>query len=211
MTVSNKCIIFDFDGTLADSFSMAHRVFNELSGQYNYSPITDADVQVLRKQTATEFFSTLGIPLFKVPLLAIQARHELRRHIADVPPIKGIAEVLPILQQQGYRMGILTSNSTENVSTFLKSHDLQGFFDFTYCSHDIFGKARRIKILMRKYKLRAESTIYVGDMNADIEAAHKAGIRVVAVSWGYQAREVLEKCNPTWSLDEPCQLAELEM
>ena len=209
MTSSDKWLIFDFDGTLADSFKKALQVFNSLAEHYHYRPVSEDEVEMMRRKTAKEFFLSLNISLIKVPLLAIQARHELRQHSADIPPIKGISEALPKLQQQGYKMGILTSNATENVYAFLQSHNLQHFFEFTYCSRDMFGKARRLKALMRKFKLDPAFLIYVGDMNADIEAAHRAGVKVAAVSWGYQAREVLEKHNPTWLLDTPSQLIEL--
>ena len=209
MTTSDKWLVFDFDGTLANSFKMAHEIFNSLSGKYHYRPVSDHEVEAMRRMTAMEFFSALGVSLLKLPFVAIQARHELRQHIAEVPLIPGISEVLPVLRQQGYRMGVLSSNSTENVSAFLQSHGLNSYFDFTYCSRDVFGKARRIKALIRKYKLDPASLVYVGDMNVDVEAAHHAGVKVAAVSWGYQAREVLEEHNPTWLLDTPDQLAGL--
>lgn len=202
-------MIFDFDGTLADSFTLAHQVLNSLAKRYNFRPVADHEVEMMRRKTAPEFFAALGVSMIKIPFLAIQARHALRDHIAGVAPIPGIAEALPRLQHLGIRMGILTSNATENVDSFLRANSLQSFFDFTYCSRDMFGKARRIKALMRKYRLRPSSVIYVGDMDADIEAAKHAGIRIAAVSWGYQARDVLKAHAPTWLLDHPHQLAEL--
>ena len=209
MNANDTWLVFDFDGTLADSFLMAHRVFNSLAERHHYRPLPEDGIETMRRQSAKEFIAAHGIPMIKVPLVAMQARHELRQHIADIPPFRGIADVLPILQKQGYRMGILTSNATDNVYDFLESHDLDGFFDFIYCSRDIFGKARRIKALIRKHQLDPASLIYVGDMHGDIEAAHRAGIRVAAVSWGYQAREALASHNPTWLLDTPAELAEL--
>ncbi len=202
-------MIFDFDGTLADSFRMAYQVFNKLSGPFHYHPVAEDEIETMRQKTASDFFSSLGISVFKIPLLAIKARRELRGHIASVPPIKGMPDVLPLLQQQGCKMGILTSNSVKNVQSFLRAHHLEDFFEFTYCSRDMFGKARHIKKLIRKYNLDPAHVIYVGDMNADIEAAQQAGIRIAAVTWGYQAREVLERYHPTWLLDTPAQLAEL--
>jgi len=206
----DKWLIFDFDGTLADSFKMAHQVLNKLALHYHYHQVAEDEVEPMRRKTEREFFAALNIPLFKVPMVMVHARMELRRHIADIPLIKGIAEVLPILKQQGYKMGILTSNAIENVQAFLHRHDLERFFDFTYCSRDVFGKARRLKALMRKFRLDPASLIYIGDMSADVEAAHRAHVRIAAVSWGYQAREVLEKHHPTWLFDTPDQLAGLD-
>ena len=210
LTMSCECwFIFDFDGTLADSFRTAHHLFNQLATRYGYHPVEERDVELMRRKTAREFFTARGISQFLLPVLAIQGRRDLARHIAEVPPVAGIAEVLPRLKQLGHHLGILTSNATENVEAFLHTHQLQNFFDFIYCSRDMFGKDRRVKALMRKYRLAPEQVIYVGDTDADVLAAQKAGIRVAAVTWGYQAREVLSVLNPTWLLDTPSQLAEI--
>ena len=210
MISKDKWLIFDFDGTLADSFEMAHQVLNRLAVRYHYRPVGDDEVEMMRRKTATEFFAALGISLLKVPMVVIQARYELRQLISEISPIKGISDVLSMLQEQGYRMGILTSNATDNVDKFLKKHGRVDFWECVYCSHDIFGKAHHIKTLIRKHRLDPDAVVYIGDMNGDIEAAHRAGVKVAAVSWGYQAREVLEKHNPTWLFDSPSQLAEFQ-
>ena len=202
-------IIFDFDGTLADSFKRAHIILNELAERYGYSPVNEHEVSEMRRKTARDFFSSIGISMIKLPFVAIQARHELRKYISEVPLFDGMEAVLPALRNNGFHLGILTSNDTENVELFLQNHHLQQFFDFTYCSKDVFGKARRLRALLRKKKLSPDQVIYVGDMDADIEAAHQVNIRVAAVSWGYQAREILERHNPTWLLDAPEQLLSL--
>lgn len=208
--MNSECwFVFDFDGTLADSFRMAHRIFNQLASRYGFHPVEERDVEVMRRKTAREFFSARGISQLLMPMLAIQAHHELARHIREIPPVEGIAAVLPLLKQQGHRLGILTSNAAENVKAFLHTHHLQEYFDFIYCSRDVFGKDRRVKALMRKYRLTPDQVIYVGDTDADIHAAQKAGIRVAAVTWGYQAREVLSVLHPTWLLETPSQLADI--
>ena len=201
--------IFDFDGTLADSFTTAHRIFNQLAPRYGFKPVEDCDVETMRRKTARDFLAARGVSLLILPILAMQARHELAKHIAGVPTVPGIAEVLPLLRQQGHRLGVLTSNATENVEAFLRTHHLQDYFEFVHCSRDVFGKDRRVKALMRKFRLEPDQVIYVGDMDADIHAAQKAGIRIAAVTWGYQAPEVLSVLHPTWLLDTPFQLTEI--
>ncbi|NCC50669.1 MAG: HAD family hydrolase [Spartobacteria bacterium] len=209
METNNKWLIFDFDGTLADTFRTAYKIFNELAGPFNYRQVREDEVETMRRKTARDFFSSLGISMIKIPFLAIQARRELHKHMAEVAPIRGMPEVLPKLKEQGWRMGILTSNATENVRTFLETHNLQSFFEFSYCAHDMFGKAHKLKALMRKYNLDPAGIVYVGDSDADIEAAHQANIKIAGVTWGYQAREVIEKHHPTWLLDTPEQLTTL--
>ena len=206
---SGYSFIFDFDGTLADSFKAAHRLFNKLAPRYGYHPVEESEVEIMRRKTAWEFLAARGVSMLVLPILAMQARHEFTKHVPDIPLVEGIAEVLPLLRQQGHSLGVLTSNARKNVEAFLRHHNLQDSFYFVFSSKDVFGKDRRVKALIRKYKLEPERVIYVGDMDADIHAAQKAGIRMAAVTWGFQAREVLSALNPTWLLDKPAQLAEI--
>jgi phosphoglycolate phosphatase len=209
MTNNDDWIVFDFDGTIADSFELAHQILNKLAERHGFRPVADSEVEVMRQMSMREFFSTLGISLIRLPMLAVLARRELRAHIAGVPPIAGIPEALQELKKKNIHLGILTSNDPDNVNTFLERHNLRPLFEFVHCSRDVFGKAHRVKALIRKFNLTPEQVIYVGDMDADIDAAHQSGIRVAGVTWGYQAQPILEKHNPTWLFSDPAELLSL--
>jgi len=208
MALGLRCIVFDFDGTLADSFSQAHQIINQLAERHGFRPVHDHEVEQMRRLPATAFLAELGVSRLRMPLLALQARHELRSHMDAIDPIKGVPEMLERLGEQGLRLGVLTSNSRENVDHFLKRHNLLKHIEFVYCSRDIFSKSRRVKALMRKYHLDANHLAYIGDSDTDIAAAQHAGVPVAGVTWGYQAREVLEKHAPTWLVDSPAELTE---
>lgn len=206
---SHTCMVFDFDGTLADSFRRAHAILNELADRYRFRKVQEHEVEAMRNKTTHEFFAAIGVPLLKIPMLAIHARRELNRHMAEIPFVPGMPETLEQLRQAGCRLGILTSNSVDNVDLFLRVNDQRERFDFIHVSRDVFGKDRRVKALIRKYRLVPEQLIYVGDTDSDVLAAHKAGIRVAAVTWGYQARAQLEQARPTWLIETPLELVTL--
>lgn len=63
--------------------------------------------------------------------------------------------------------------------------------------------------LLRKYGIRPEETIYVGDETRDIEAARKTNIEIIAVSWGYNSKQLLEKQKPDFLIDKPRQLVDI--
>ena len=92
-------------------------------------------------------------------------------------------------------MGILTSNSSQNVKEFLKNHQLD-VFDFTHSVSKFWGKSSGLKRLIRKYKLKPDHLLYIGDEIRDLEAAKKAGIRFAAVTWGYNSSKALKACHP---------------
>jgi phosphoglycolate phosphatase-like HAD superfamily hydrolase len=103
-------------------------------------------------------------------------------------------------------MGILTSNSVSNVSKFADINNLSGLFDFIYSGRSLFGKEKVIRRMLIHENLSVDRVIYVGDETRDIEASKKAGIPVVAVSWGLHRREVLAAMSPDQIADDPEEL-----
>jgi len=82
-------------------------------------------------------------------------------------------------------------------------------FDFIYSEGDIFNKADKMKTLLEERKLNPESVFYVGDETRDIEAARAAGIKMIAVSWGFNKEEILKKENPDYLIRKPEELVSL--
>ena len=103
-------------------------------------------------------------------------------------------------------MGILTSNSVRNASKFADINNLSGLFDFIYSGRSLFGKEKVIRRMLIHENLSVDRVIYVGDETRDIEASKKAGIPVVAVSWGLHRREVLASLSPDQIADGPEEL-----
>ena len=199
-------ILFDFDGTLADSFSQSLAAYNHLAPRLNLKPAPPEQVSDMRKMGAGPLMRALGIPMWKLPRLMIAARAELQNRIQDVRPFPGIAAAIHDLAATGAKMAILTSNSRENVGTFLARHKLGDFLDID-AGASIFGKGTRLSRLLKDLECAPSFTAYVGDTVPDIRAAREAGIIAVAVSWGYSDRSLLESENPDALVDHPEDLA----
>jgi phosphoglycolate phosphatase len=118
-------------------------------------------------------------------------------------------EVLRALHARGFRLGIVTSNSEENVGVFLKNHDLE-IFDFVRSSSRLLGKAREIRQAMKKDRFGAEEVLFIGDETRDIEACRRARIRCAAVTWGYNLRDSLIAQEPHCVFDRPDELLSVE-
>jgi phosphoglycolate phosphatase len=114
-----------------------------------------------------------------------------------------------VLNNNGYRLGIITSNSQENVTDFLRVNDLDNLFDFVYSGVTIFGKTTIINNVLKQKQIKPQEVIYVGDETRDIEASKKANIKVIAVTWGFNSQEVLAKQNPDFLIQEPYELLEV--
>ncbi|MDE1866773.1 MAG: HAD hydrolase-like protein, partial [Thaumarchaeota archaeon] len=82
-------------------------------------------------------------------------------------------------------------------------------FDFVYTGRAVYGKARLLKKLMKEKTIPHKDPIYVGDEIRDVEAAKKAGIRVIGVAWGYNTKAALQKANPDYIVEKPEELQEI--
>lgn len=206
LTANKLVIVFDFDGTLANTIGAFEKIFNKLAMQFKLPVLTKEEILLLRESRPQEILKRLGLTglrLFKLPLIVWAGRREIAKEIDQFKTFNGINAVLKELKKN-HKVGIVTSNSVKNVERFLKNNDLN-YFDFIY-SVGLFNKSNQLKKLIDKFKLTPEDIIYVGDEIRDIEAARKNGMKVISVSWGLNSKKALEKSMPDYLADTPDQL-----
>jgi phosphoglycolate phosphatase len=203
-----KVIIFDFDGTLADTIDILLSITNRLSAEFGFKSATKEELAQLSNLTSWQILQYSGISLFKFPLLIRKLKAELRSEIPKIKLFSQIKEVLWELKNQGFQLGIITSNSQENVLEALEINGLQNTFTFIY-SGSTFGKHKVINRWLRKENINPEEVVYVGDEIRDIDAARKTGIKVIAVSWGFNSQEALAAHNPDFLIERPQELLEI--
>jgi len=196
-------IIFDFDGTIADSLEAVLSISNRLAPKFGYPITHPEEVEQLKNLSSREIIKRSKIASFKIPFLLLQFRAELNREIYQLKLIPGIKTALLSLKQQGNRLGIVTSNSCKNVNLFLTIHELEDVFDFVGSGLALFGKGRVIQRLLNQQLIDRAMAVYVGDETRDIEAARKIGIKMIAVSWGFNSRQALAAENPDYLIDRP--------
>jgi phosphoglycolate phosphatase len=205
---NKKMIIFDFDGTIADTFDETYNIYNEIAPRYRCKPITIKEREILRNKKPQDFLKNYGITKMKISLLLLKGRKKLAKRIKKIMPAEGMVETLKSIKAQGFTMGILTSNSKKNVNIFLKNQGLTDIFDFIRSGKHLFGKSRSLKSLLRRKKISKKSVVYIGDETRDIEAAKKVEIPVIAVSWGYNSPEILKTLKPEKLVNIPSKLLE---
>jgi phosphoglycolate phosphatase len=200
-----KIIIFDFDGTIADSMGSFFNILNRLAKEFGYRKVEKNKIEELRNKKTEEFLKHLKIPLLKLSFIVNRVLLELNKEIEFLKPIKGVKKTLSVLKNKGYILCILTSNSKDNVNLFLKKH---GFclFKFIYSGSSVFGKTDVLRKVLKEHHLQSDEVIYVGDETRDIEAAKKAKVKAVAVTWGFNTRKILKKFKPNYIINKPNEL-----
>lgn len=204
---NKKIILFDFDGTLADTLRHMLLISNRLSGIYGYKKVKEEEIEYLRQKKTREALQELNIPILQLPRIVSSIKRELRQNMHLVRPFTQIREVLYQLKSR-FCLGIVTSNSAQNVHLFLEKHQMP-WFDIIYSGSNLFGKSRILRKIVRKYQLSQKDIVYVGDETRDVEAAKKTGIDMIAVSWGMNAAETLFHSQPTYLIHTPEELLSL--
>jgi phosphoglycolate phosphatase len=200
-------IIFDFDGTIADSLPLVVNMVNHWLKKRH--PIDEAELKRLRNLPIHKVIEELEIPPWKAPSLLVRGRMEMTRHINDVPIFDGIVDAINQLKAEDHTIYIMSSNSTKNIRKFLKHHGLYDDFKRIYGGIGIFGKTKALKKVMRDNKLSSKNTFYIGDEVRDVHAAHKAKVSSVAVSWGYNGVQLLSSEKPTAIAKVPADLVKI--
>ncbi len=203
-----KVIIFDFDGTLADTIDILLSITNRLSAEFGFKSATKEELAQLSNLNSWQILQYSGISIFKFPLLIRRLKAELHSEVPHIQLFPGIKEVLLGLKKRGFQLGIITSNSRENVLGTLEKNCLHDTFTFFY-SGSTFGKHKVINKWLRIEKINPEKVVYVGDEVRDIDAAKKTGIKVIAVGWGFNSQEALAAQNPDFLIERPQELIEI--
>jgi phosphoglycolate phosphatase len=198
-----RALIFDFDGTIADTLSESWRIFNRLAPDYGVRQVEEHEIPGLRHLSLKQIISVLGIPKRRVPAIIARGTGMMRGNIDHLQLIDGMKEVIGELRGRTENFGILTSNSTANVDIFLRNHGIRDHFEFVSSTSKLTGKARHLRAIRKTFSLKHAELLYIGDELRDMKAAQKAKIPHAAVSWGFNSRESLEKLNPTHLIDHP--------
>ncbi|MGL4623235.1 MAG: HAD hydrolase-like protein, partial [Chroococcidiopsis sp.] len=115
-------------------------------------------------------------------------------------------ETLLELRKRVDKVGILSSNSKDNIFAFLELNDMDYLFDFIYTEAALFSKSRVIKKILKQEKIAPSESVYVGDETRDIEAAKRSKVTAIAVSWGFNSAAALEQYQPDFLIHQPAEL-----
>jgi phosphoglycolate phosphatase len=193
--VQMAAIIFDFDGTIADSFEVIVDVFHDLTNRPDR--LTDEEMAELRGLPLEVVANHLKITWWKIPFLLTRGRRMMGQRMTDIPVFEGMGKVIDHLHAEGHELFVVSSNSKRNVRKFLKQHHLYKYFVEIRGNAGLIGKSRILKRLVRSNDLDMKDTIYIGDETRDILATRVIGMRIIAVGWGFASADFLESLHPT--------------
>lgn len=216
--MSYKGMIFDLDGTLADSVKSIATAGNKalaacgLPAQpeedYKYFAGNGADTLVHRFLAAAgdregAFFET-----------AYREYKEFFKKDCtyEVKPYDGIREMLTEAKKRGIKIAVVSNKPHERTLDVVETLFGQGFFDMVVGQREgIEKKPSPVGVLeaVKQFGFTTKDCIYIGDTDVDMETGHRAGMFTVGVLWGFRDREELEANKADYIIEKPEELLEL--
>lgn len=210
-----KGMIFDLDGTLADtveSMAAAGNKALEVCGlkaqpveSYKYFAGDGADTLVRRALAAAG--DSEGIWFEKA-----FAEYKLffqKDCTYKVKPYDGICAMLEEVKKKGIKIAVVSNKPHERTLEVVETLFGKGFFDMVVGQREgIAKKPDPVGVLeaVRAFGLAPEECLYIGDTNVDMETGHRAGMFTVGVLWGFRDREELEANHADRIVAEPGEL-----
>ena len=202
-------LIFDFDGTLADSTVLFDRFIPAL-GQQRGVPEPEGGWHSLRGLDSRAMLRALRIRWWQLPGVTRQMRAAMAAHLDLVQLYPGMLPVLQQLQQlqgQGVQMVVVSSNTRRNVEQILGP--ALPLFSALHCGASLFGKRRVMARALRRSGVPASRALSIGDECRDAQASQACGIAFAGVRWGMASAAVLQPYSAVALLEHPQDLIAL--
>jgi phosphoglycolate phosphatase len=190
-----KLAVFDFDGTLADTFPWALSMMDHFMDEFGFGRVTPEEIDELRGTDPRTLMKRFSVPIWKLPSITSYVCESMARDAGRLPLFPGVGEMLGELFERGIELALVTTNTYANVSKVLGPENLSRFHYFE-CGVNLLGKDKKLKKILHKCDLQPQECIAIGDEIRDIQAAKKAGVVSGAVAWGYNTGDSLKKYAP---------------
>ena len=208
----DKWVVFDFDGTIAETSSKLVSFFNEnISPKFKVPQLDNDDLEKLKNLTIFEKLKYIKIPVHKLPALIRVSRKKFKTSLVDLPMVENLANEFVKLQQDGYKLAIVSSNQKKNIKKYLADLDIPEF-EKIVCDkgRSLFVKHKTLKKFMKSENIPNNHIVYIGDEGRDIAACKKVKIPCIAVAWGWDSHKRLATLtDEDMIIDKPEELTPL--
>lgn len=185
----NRVVIFDFDGTIADTLPLMLDIYHKKAETKGWPVITPTTLIELKRHSFTDAMKWAGVKFWQIPGLLKVGRQYINERADEIDLFDGMHEVLDKVSLK-YPTYILSNNSPETIRKVLLKHGLDGRVK-VLPRPALFNKANSIKRLVKTNKYFDHEVIMVGDELRDFEACRKTNTKFVGVSWGLQDKDLL--------------------
>jgi len=216
--MEKRLIIFDADGTLIDSENDVFECFNHILRTNAEMEITKQEFRKMAGLTLEQTYEGV-LPEDKRDLvreLTDKYRHYYidEGHSLDTTTLfPDVSKTIEGLKEKGFLLVIASSKAKRALEPMLKHFGLTEKFDLVVATGATNVKHKPdpevIYYILDSLNIDAKDAVMVGDTKSDILAGKNAGIDTIAVTYGYEEKEILVSSEPTYIIDEFSKLSEL--
>lgn len=181
-----KAVLFDFDGTIADTLPLIFHSFREVFVKYNAKTHSDEEIIAMFGPPEKGIIESHIRPEQREA--AFQHYLELydSKHPELVKAYPDIVKALQLLKDNGLHLGVVTGKGRDSAEISLRHLELAQYFDVIITGDDVEkpkpDPEGLLKAMDRLHVLPSQ-TVYIGDSNGDIQAGKQAGVRTIGVNW----------------------------
>jgi phosphoglycolate phosphatase len=187
-----KLVVFDFDGTLADSFRWFVGTVTQVAKRFRFKQLDLGRLEEFRACSARQMLAHAELSMWKLPRVSLEMRRLMTERIDEIRLFDGVETVLKRLDAAKVNIAVVTSNAKENVLRVLGA-DNAALVKHFGCGASLFGKRVKVKAAAKAFGVPLGEVLCVGDEIRDAEMAASLGVDFAGVSWGYTKPEVLQK------------------
>ncbi|QEL24450.1 HAD family hydrolase [Bosea sp. F3-2] len=196
--------IFDFDGTLADSFPWFCSVLNQTARRFGFREVAPNEIDELRALGPREIIARLRVPMWKMPAIALHMRRLSADSRDAVALFPGVEAMLAALTARNITLAIVSSNGEDTIRRALGPAAAHvSHFD---CEASLWGKSAKFRAVLKRLDIDRRRAIAIGDEVRDIEAARRAGVASGVVTFGYNTGVSLRARGPDLVFDDYAEL-----
>ena len=197
--------IFDFDGTLADSFPFFVSAVNRLADQHGFNRLDIDNLDEIRGYDIKTILKHVNLPLWKTPIIGNHYKKLMAENIHSIKMFEGIETTLRALAKYDITLAVVSSNSSDNVKEVLGA-ELSSLIGHFECGASLLGKRAHLKKILRHSGYERHQAIYIGDEVRDRDAAQGERIDFGAVAWGYATPAALQARTPQLMFQTPAEI-----
>jgi len=194
-----KAVIFDLDGTIADTLPLCIAAFKKSVEPYLDNKISDAEIIATFGPSEEGTIRRL-IPDHEEAGVAAYLKHYEDLHFTCPSTFPGIKDLLKSLQSAGVLLAMVTGKGLHSTRLSLKQFELEEYFRVMETgSPEGPNKVNGIRNVLKRLDLSTKDAIYVGDAPSDIKYCKEIGISIAAAAWATTTNgKDLELLNPDW-------------
>ncbi len=193
-------IVWDWDGTLADSTSMIARALVASAAQVGLPTLALQDARNVIGLGLRESIQTLFGSLSDDQAQALAKQYTVNYYAGeqDIPLFDGAAALIAELARRGYKQAVATGKGRRGLNSDLERLEIAKHFQATRTVDECFSKPhpQMLDELMDALVATSERTLMIGDSSYDLQMAQNAGVQSLAVTFGAHTSEQLLKFDP---------------